>query len=38
MFQVWAAASTAEARKYLKYEGIGHTHIFIPVAAETMGA
>jgi len=38
MFQVGAAASMAEARKCLKYEDIGHTHIFIPVAVETMGA
>jgi len=35
MFQVGAVESTAEARKCLKYEDIGHTHIFI---AETMGA
>jgi len=38
MFQGGAAASMGEARKCLKYEDIGLTHIFIPVAVETMGA
>jgi len=38
MFQARAAASMAEPRKYLKYEDISHTHIFIPVAVETKEA
>jgi len=36
-FSVGAAASSAECRKIIKYSDLAHSHIFIPVAIETMG-
>jgi len=30
-------ASQAEARKVIKYANFGHTHLFTPVAIETLG-
>jgi len=37
MFTAGAAASSAESRKIIKYSDLSHSHIFIPVAIETMG-
>jgi len=37
MFTAGVAASSAESRKISKYADVGHTHIFITVAIETLG-
>jgi len=37
MFTAGAAVSSAESRKISKYADMGHAHIFIQVAIETLG-